>query len=234
MENIVDIEVGKFPLMKIFIKHYKIDASLILFFTPEEITIQCYNAEEIQMLVTTTIPISSFQSYRCKENISINVPINVKDMSGKCERIEITREDSWSVTAKFKFNNRTMYQVTSHTMSEKRNIERVKSGVSFNDYFPVRKILEEYRRQIDVIVKNGIASFRTGNKIFKYVVGEEDGKLYCKFMIDNLKQLNKFLGHSLKDDEFKFSNELENYLFSIEAKDYRTDIELKRFVHDFG
>ena len=117
----------------------------------------------------------------------------------------------------------------------KETLERVKSGGCIvNDYFPVRKILGEYRRQIDVIVKNGIASLRTGNKIFKYVVGEEDGKLYCKFMIDNLKQLNKFLGPSLKDAEFKFSNESENYLFSIEAKDYRTDIDLKRFTHDFG
>ena len=107
-------------------------------------------------------------------------------------------------------------------------------GVSFNVYFPVRKILEEYRRQIDEIVKNGIASFRTGNKIFKYVVGEEDGKLYCKFMTDNLKQSNKFLGSTLKDAEFKFSNESENCLFSIEAKDYRTDKKLNRFTHDFG
>ena len=102
MEKIVDIEVGKFQLIKILNQHYKIDALLTLFFTPEEITIQGYNTEEVQMLATTTIPISSFQSYRCKENILINVPINVKDMSGKCERIEIAREDSWRVTAKLK------------------------------------------------------------------------------------------------------------------------------------
>ena len=75
------------------------------------------------MLANTTILISSFQSYRCKENILINVPINVKDMSGKCERIEIAREDSWRVAAKFKFNSGTICQVTSHTMSGKRNIE---------------------------------------------------------------------------------------------------------------
>ena len=142
MENIVDIEVSNLPLMKILNQHYKIDALLTLFFTPEEITTQGYNAEEVQMLATATIPINSFQSYRCKENISINIPMNVKDMSGKCERIEITREDSWRVTAKFKFNGGTIYQVTSHTMSEKRNTERVKSGVFFNDYFPVRKISE--------------------------------------------------------------------------------------------
>ena len=53
-------------------------------------------------------------------------------------------------------------------------------------------------------------------------------------MTDNLKQLNKFLGPSLKDAEFKFSKESENYLFAIEAKDYRTDIEPKRFTYDFG
>ena len=124
MENIVDIEVAKFPLMKILNQHYKIDALLTLFFTPEEITVQGYNAKEVQMLATTTIPISSFQSFGCKEKILINVPINVKEMSGKCERMEIAREDSWRVTARFKFNSRTMYQVTSHTMSEKRNIRK--------------------------------------------------------------------------------------------------------------
>ena len=220
MENIIIIEVGKFPLMKILNQHYKIDALLTLFFDYEEITMQGFNTEEVQILANTIIPIRSFESYCCKENILINVPINIKDMSGKCERIEIARDDSWRVTAKFKFNGGTMYQVTSHAMREKRNVERVKSGVSFINYFPVRKALEEYGRQIDVIVKNGIASFRTGNKIFKYVVGEEDSKLYCKVKADNLKPLNKFLGPSLKDAEFKFSNESENYLFSIEAKDY--------------
>ena len=80
----------------------------------------------------------------------------------------------------------------------RKGTERVKSGISFKDYFPVRKALEEYGRQIDVIVKNGIASFRTGNRIFECVFGEEDGKLCCKFKADDLKPLNKFLGPSLK------------------------------------
>ena len=127
-----------------------------------------------------------------------------------------------------------MYQVTSHTMSEKRNIERVKSGVSSNDYLNAKKALEAYGRRVDVLVKDGIPSFRTGNKRFKYVCGEEDGELHYVFKMHNLDPLNKFLDSGLKDVNFKLSNESKNYLFSIEAKDYRTDIELKRFVDDYG
>ena len=36
MENIIDIEVGKFSLMKILNQHYKKDALLTLFFDYEE------------------------------------------------------------------------------------------------------------------------------------------------------------------------------------------------------
>ena len=83
-------------------------------------------------------------------------------------------------------------------------------------------------------LKNGIASFRTGNKRFKCVYGEDDGKLYCTFKTDNLNPLNKFLDNSLRDVAFRFSNESKNYLFSLEAKGYRTDIELKRFTDAYG
>ena len=166
--------------------------------------------------------------------ISINVPIDVKGMSGECERIEIFEEDSWRVTAGFRFKDGTKYEVTSNTMSDRRDVERVKSSVSFKNYFSARKALEVYRRMINVLVKDGIAFFRTGNKRFKYVCGEEDGELYCEFKIDNLTPLNKFLDFSLKDVDFKFSNEANDYLFSIEAKDYRPDIELKRFTGDYG
>ena len=32
-------------------------------------------------------------------------------MSGKCERIEVFEEDSWKVTAKFKFKDNAMYKI---------------------------------------------------------------------------------------------------------------------------
>ena len=131
--------------------------------------------------------------------------MNVKDVNGKCERIKVVEEDSWKVAAKFKFRDGSMYEVTGHTMSDRRDIERLKTGISFNNYLFAKRALNEYGRQIDALVKNGIDSFRTGNKRFKYVYGEdEDGKLYCTFKIDNLKPLNKFLDNSLKDAVFKF------------------------------
>ena len=106
-------------------------------------------------------------------------------MSGECERIEIFEEDSCRVTARFKFKDGTKYEVTSNTMNDRRDVERVKSSVYFKNCFSARKALEMYRKRIDVLVKDGIASFRTENKMFKYVCGEEDGELYCKFKIDN-------------------------------------------------
>ena len=181
-----------------------------------------------------TILISSFKKYVCEKELSINVPINVKEVVGECERIEIFEEDSWRVTVRLTFKDGNKYEVTSNTMSGKRDIERTKSGVSFKNYLNAKNALEAYGRRVDVLVKDGIASFRTGNKRFKYVCGEEDGELHCVFKMDNLDPLNKFLVSGLKDVNFKFSNETENYLFSIEAKDYRTDIELKRFMDDYG
>ena len=85
-----------------------------------------------------------------------------------------------------------------------------------------------------MLVEDGITSFKTGNKRFKYVCGEEDEELHCVFKMHNLDTLNKFLDSGLKDVNFRFSNEFKNYLFSIEAKDYQTDIELKKFVDDYG
>ena len=233
-ENIIVIELGEFPLMMVLKQHSRIDDLLTLILDSKEIVIHGYNTEEVQMLANTIIPISSFKSYRCQRNLPINVPMNVNGMNGKCERIEVFEEDSWRVTAKFKFSDGDIYQINSHTMSERRDVERLKPGVSFTNYFHSKRTLNEYGRHVDVLVKDGIASFRTGNKRFKYVYGEEDGKLYCKFKTDNLKPLNKFLDLGLKGYVFKFSNESENYLFSIEAKDHRTDVVLKRFTYDYG
>ena len=80
--------------------------------------IQGYNTEEVQISANTIIPISSFKGYTCERDLSTNVPIDVKGMSGECERIEIFEEDSWRVTARFRFRDGTKYEVTSHTMIE--------------------------------------------------------------------------------------------------------------------
>ena len=92
----------------------------------------------------------------------------------------------------------------SNTMSGKRDVETIKSGVSFENYLNAKKALEAHGRRVDVLIKDGIASFRTGNKRFRYVCGEEDGELHC---VHNLDPLNKFSDSGLKDVNFKFSNE---------------------------
>ena len=94
MENIIVTELENFKLMKILKCHYKIDMMLTLLFDSSGIMIQGYNDEEVQILADTTIPISSFKKYVCKKELSINVPINAKEMVGECERIEIFEEDS--------------------------------------------------------------------------------------------------------------------------------------------
>ena len=98
--------------MKILKRHYKVDMMLTLLFDSSEVRIQGYNNEEVQILANTTIPISSFKKYVCEKELSINVPINVKQMGGECERIEIFEEDSWRVTARFTFKDRNKYEVT--------------------------------------------------------------------------------------------------------------------------
>ena len=81
-ENIIVIEVGKFPLIKLLKRHSRIDDLLTLIFDSKEVVIQGYNTEEVQMLANTIIPISSFKSYRWERNLSINVPMNVNGMNG--------------------------------------------------------------------------------------------------------------------------------------------------------
>ena len=83
------------------------------------------------------------------------------------------------------------------------------------------------------MVKDGIASFRSKTLIFKHIVGEESEVTFT-FTIDNIVPLNKFLIPEMKNAKFKFSNEVKNYLLSIEDKGYRVDIELKRFIRDYG
>ena len=75
--------------------------------------------------------------------------MNVKGMNGKCERIDVFEEDSWRVTVKFKFSGGDIYQITSLTMSERRDVERIKSGISFNNYLFAKRVLNEYGRQIN-------------------------------------------------------------------------------------
>ena len=50
---------------------------------------QGYNDEEVQILANTAIPISSFKKYVCEKELLLNVPINVMETGGECERIEI-------------------------------------------------------------------------------------------------------------------------------------------------
>ena len=81
-ENIIIIEVGKSSLMKVLKQHSRVDDLLTLIFDSKEVVIQGYNTEEVQMLANTIVPISSFKSYRCERNLSINVPMNVKGIKG--------------------------------------------------------------------------------------------------------------------------------------------------------
>ena len=59
MKNIIDTEVGKFPLMKILKRHYSMDMMLSLLFDSRGVVIQGYNTEEVQILANTIIPIRS-------------------------------------------------------------------------------------------------------------------------------------------------------------------------------
>ena len=50
---------------------------LTMFFNNDNLIIQGYNDQEVQIVAKTTIPVDSFKSYSCKENVSVNVPIDL-------------------------------------------------------------------------------------------------------------------------------------------------------------
>ena len=77
---------------------------------------------------------------------------------------------------------------------------------------------------VDVSVKEEIASFR--GKIFRistFTIGEP-GEPYCTIPDECLKLANKFLGMTINNSKIEFCKEDDcNFLFSVDKEYYRID-----------
>ena len=106
-----------------------------------------------------------------------------------------------------------MYRLSDHP--------RMDSAISFKRYTAVRKCLKGV--DLEVSVKDGIATFRGEIlRMSTFIIGEP-GEPYCTIPGDHFKLLNKFLGATINNLKCKKD---KNLLFSVDKEYYRIDIRL--------
>ena len=192
-------------------------------FDSEGITIQG-SCEEQRILVTTVIPRNSLEGYECHEPLVLAMPYCLKKLGGKCVRINVLTVDNWRVRNVFKSDNEVSYEALSSAMYKLSAHPRLDSGISSEQYPTAKKCLEGV--DIEVSVKEGIATFRV--EIFRistFIIGELR-EPYCTIPDERLKLLNKFLGVTTNNSKIEFCKEDENLLFSVDKEHYRIDIRL--------
>ena len=160
--------------------------------------------------------------------MGIAVPNDLKKLGGRCLRINVLRVDSWRVRNVFESNNGVSYEALSSYMYKLSGHPQMESTISLEQYSAAKKCLG--RVDIEVIVKDGTASFR--GEIFHistFMIGEP-GEPYCTIPDEHLKLLNKFLGMTINNSRTEFCKEDDghnvNFLFSVDKEHYRTDVQL--------
>ena len=221
MKKLIGLTLKKVPILKILNCHFSPFPMVKVEFGSRGITIQ-ESCDERGMLANTFIPRSSIENYDCQEPVAIAIPKCIRQMGGKCVKIEILRVDSWRVKSIFKSDNGVSYEVPSHTMHKMSPLSYLDSGISFDRYITARKCFGG--GDVEVSVSNGSASFK-GGRISSFTIGEK-GEPYCKIPGDRLKLLNKFLGATITNSKMEFCKKDEEFLFSIENDYYRIDIRL--------
>ena len=109
-----------------------------------------------------------------------------------------------------------MYKLSSHPSMD--------SPISFERYPAAKKCLKGV--DVEVSVKDGIATFR--REIFHIstcTIGEP-GEPYCMIPGEHLKLLNKFLGATINTSKIEFCKDEDYFLFSVDNQYYHTDIRL--------
>ena len=139
-------------------------------------------------------------------------------------RINVLRVDSWRVRNAFESDNRVSYEALSSYMYKLSDHPQMESAISFERYPAAKKCLGGV--DIEVSVKDGIASFR--GEIFRistFTIGEP-GEPYCMIPDEHLKLLNKFLGVITKGSRIDFCKKDDDFLFSVNKEYYRIGIRL--------
>ena len=130
------------------------------------------------------------------------VPHHVRELGGKCLNISILKINSWRVKNVFKSDNEVSYEVISSYMYKLSPHPTMDSPISIERYPAAKKCLKGV--DVEVSVKDGIATFR--GEIFRmsaFTIGEL-GEPYCMIPGDCLKLLNKFLGAIIKGSRINF------------------------------
>ena len=151
-------------------------------------------------------------------------------------RVNVLRVDSWRVRNVFRSDNGVCYEALSSAMYKLSTHPRLDSGISFERYPTAKKWLEGV--DVEVSVKDGIATFR--GEIFHistFIIGEL-GESYRTIPDKRLKLSNKFLGATINNSKIEFCKKdgpcepgvaqrpHENLLFSVDKEHYRIDIRL--------
>ena len=221
MEKLIGLTLKKVPILKILDCYFKIFQMVKVEFGTRWITIQ-ETCDERGMLANAFIPSSSLEDYDCQEPVVIAIPKCIRQMGGKCVKIEISRVDRWQVKSIFKSDNGVSYEVLSHTRHKLSPFSCLDSGISFDRYIAVKKCFGG--ADVEVSVSKGVASFK-GGTLSSFTIGEE-GKPYCKILGNRLTLLNKFLGATINGSRIEFGKKDEELLFSIEKDFYWIDIRL--------
>ena len=118
------------------------------------------------------------------------IPQHARDLGGKCLCISILEIDSWRVKNVFKSSNGVSCEVISSHMYKLSPHPSMDSPISFERYPNAKKCLK--RVDVEVSVKDGIATF-TGEifRISAFTIGEP-GEPYCTIPGERLKLLTLF------------------------------------------
>ena len=217
------VTLKKVHILAILDCYYRLFPLIYINYDSEGITIQG-SCEERRVLVTTVIPRNSLEGYECREPLVVAIPYCLKKLGGRSVCIGILRVDSWRVRNVFKSDNGISYGALGSAMYKLSTHPRLDSGISFERYPAAKKCLG--RVNVEVSVKDGIATFR--GEIFRistFIIGEP-GEPYCTIPDERLKLLNKFLGATINNSKIEFCKREENLLFSVDREHFRIDIRL--------
>ena len=242
MERLVEVTLSKVNILSMLDCYYRLFPLIYISYDSEGITIQgpagpigtphiggpvvpTGSCEERKILATMVILRDSFEHYECKEFMVIALPNDLKKLGGRCERINVLSVDSWRVRNVFEFDNGVSYEALSSYMYKLTDHPQMESAISFERYPAAKKCLGGV--DVEVSVRDGIASFR--GEIFHistFTIGEP-GEPYCTIPDEHLKLLNKFLGPITKGSRIDYCKKEDDFLLSVDKEHNWIDIRLR-------
>ena len=184
MERLVKVTPKRVHILSILDCYNKMLPLIYMEFNSEGITIQG-SCNDRRILITTVIPKESFEHYECRKHLVVAMPFHIRKLGGSYSRINALEVDSWRVRVVFESNNGVSYELLGSYMYELLPQPKLDSPISFERYSTAKRCLEGIN--VEVSVKDGIASFRGEIVcISTFVIGER-GEPYCTIPYNRLK-----------------------------------------------